>query len=56
MSAHSYREGRRWWNVDTFGGYCRAPFAAGLLERRGAHLRLTERGVLLSNEVFQAFV
>jgi oxygen-independent coproporphyrinogen-3 oxidase len=115
MSAHSYRDGRRWWNVDTFGGYCRAveergpaavvagertlspreraqealftglrrregvdlgafrlahgvdvlsdyasglcaPFAAGLLERRGAHLRLTERGVLLSNEVFQAFV
>jgi len=33
-----------------------APFAAGLLERRGAHLRLTERGVLLSSEVFQAFV
>jgi len=115
MSAHSYRGGRRWWNIDTFGGYCRAveergpaaavagermlspreraqealftglrrregvdlgafrtahgvnvmtdyaeglsaPFAAGLLERHGAHLRLTERGVLLSNEVFQAFV
>ena len=115
MSAHSYREGRRWWNVDTFGGYYRAieergpaaavagervlsprdcaeealftglrrrdgidlvafraahgvdvladyarglsaPFAAGLLERSGSHLRLTERGVLLSNEVFQAFV
>ena len=115
MSAHSYREGRRWWNIDTFGGYCRAieergpaaavtgervlspreraeealftglrrrdgidlvafraahgvdvladyarglsaPFAAGLLERSGSHLRLTERGVLLSNEVFQAFV
>jgi len=115
MSAHSYRDGRRWWNIDTFGGYCRAieergpaaavagermlspreraqealftglrrregvdlgafrtahgvdvmtdyaeglsaPFAAGLLERHGARLRLTERGVLLSNEVFQAFV
>jgi coproporphyrinogen III oxidase-like Fe-S oxidoreductase len=115
MSAHSYRDGRRWWNIDTFGGYCRAiedrgpaaavagervlsprervqealftglrrregvdvvafqaahgvdvladyarglsaPFAAGLLERSGPRLRLTERGVLLSNEVFQAFV
>jgi oxygen-independent coproporphyrinogen-3 oxidase len=115
MSAHSYRDGRRWWNIDTFGGYCRAieergpaaavagervlspreraqealftglrrregvdlvafqaahgvdvladyarglsaPFAAGLLERRGPHLRLTEKGVLLSNEVFQVLV
>lgn len=115
MSAHSYRDGRRWWNVDTFGGYCRAiedrgpaaalagervlsprervqealftglrrregvdlvafqaahgvdvladharglsaPFAAGLLERCGSHLRLTEKGVLLSNEVFQVLV
>jgi oxygen-independent coproporphyrinogen III oxidase len=115
MSAHSYREGRRWWNLDTYGGYCRAvedrgasaavagqrvlspreraqealftglrrregvdleafaavhgvdvmsdyaaglsaPFAGGLVERRGRSLRLTERGILLSNEVFQAFV
>ncbi len=24
MSAHSYRLGRRWWNADSFGGYCRA--------------------------------
>ncbi len=24
MSAHSYRHGRRWWNHDTFGAYCRA--------------------------------
>jgi oxygen-independent coproporphyrinogen-3 oxidase len=115
MSAHSYRDGRRWWNVDTYGGYCRAverhgpaaavagrrvlssreraqealftglrrregvdlvafaaahgvdvmsdyaaglsgPLAVGLVERRGPRLRLTERGVLLSNEVFQAFV
>lgn len=29
---------------------------AGLLERRGASLRLTARGVLLSNEVFQEFL
>jgi len=115
MSAHSYHQGRRWWNVDTFGGYCRAleqggpaaavagerelspreraqealftglrrregvdleefaaahgvdvmsdyaaglsaPFAGGLIERRGRSLRLTERGILLSNEVFRAFV
>lgn len=115
MSAHSYREGRRWWNLDTYGAYCRAveergpsaavagqrvltageraqealftglrrregvdlelfrtvygvdvlaaygrdleaSFAAGLVERCGPGLRLTERGVLLSNEVLQAFV
>jgi oxygen-independent coproporphyrinogen-3 oxidase len=30
--------------------------AAGLLEREGGVLRLTRRGVLLSNEVFQEFV
>ena len=45
--------------VDVLADYARglsAPFAAGLLERSGSHLRLTERGVLLSNEVFQAFV
>ncbi len=113
MSAHSYRLGRRWWNDDSFGGYCRAlettgapivgerklsarehvgealftglrrregidlasfaacydvdplaefetplrdPFAAGLLEIAGDRLRLTARGVLLSNEVFRIFV
>lgn len=115
LSAHSYREGRRWWNHDTFVSYCaavetrgaaaavagerrldararaaeaaftglrrregvdlrafrrrygadlleqygeslRRPMAAGLLERSGERLRLTDRGVLLSNEVFQAFV
>jgi coproporphyrinogen III oxidase-like Fe-S oxidoreductase len=45
--------------VDVLADYARglsAPLAAGLLERSGPHLRLTERGVLLSNEVFQAFV
>ena len=115
MSAHSYHAGRRWWNIDTFGGYCRAieergpaaavaggrvvtpreraqealftglrrregvhldafraahgvdvlseyaaglrdPFAARLIERRGPFLRLTEEGVLLSNEVFRVLV
>ncbi|MGH9673644.1 MAG: radical SAM family heme chaperone HemW, partial [Bryobacteraceae bacterium] len=30
--------------------------AEGLLERNGATLRLTRRGVLLSNEVFQEFI
>jgi len=24
QSAHSYGGGRRWWNADTYGGYCRA--------------------------------
>jgi oxygen-independent coproporphyrinogen-3 oxidase len=115
MSAHSYRDGRRWWNHETFGAYCSAVetgggaaaragardlspreraaealftglrrragvelaafrdrygsdplvdyasglrdcFAAGLLERAGTRLRLTDKGVLLSNEVFRVFV
>jgi oxygen-independent coproporphyrinogen-3 oxidase len=115
MSAHSYRQGRRTWNVDTFGAYCAAiekgggraarageriltgrehraealftglrrregvdrgdfrrrygvdpldehgpaladAFAAGLLVADERALRLTERGVLLSNEVFQALI
>jgi len=30
--------------------------AAGLLETHGANLRLTSRGILLSNEVFQEFL
>ena len=34
----------------------REPLAAGLIESRGGRLRLTEKGVLLSNEVFRAFV
>lgn len=34
----------------------REPLAAGLIESREGRLRLTERGVLLSNEVFRAFV
>lgn len=34
----------------------RDPLAAGLVEARDGHLRLTETGVLLSNEVFRAFV
>jgi oxygen-independent coproporphyrinogen-3 oxidase len=115
LSAHSHFEGRRFWNLDTFGGYCRAveekgptgaragerrpspreragealftglrrregidlaafarrygldplaefardladPFAAGLIAAADGRLRLTERGVMLSNEVFRAFV
>jgi len=115
LSAHSYRRGRRWWNLDTYGAYCRAvetvgpaaaqagarsltdaerraealftglrrdrgidreafrrrygldpldefgarladAFAAGLLETRNGVLRLTDDGVLVSNEVFRALV
>ena len=113
MSAHSFCEGRRWWNLDRFGTYCRAveagetatagervlgdreraqealftglrraegvdlegfrrrhgldpreewarelteAEAAGLVAVAGARLRLTDRGVLLSNEVFRIFV
>jgi oxygen-independent coproporphyrinogen III oxidase len=115
LSAHSYRDGRRWWNVGTYGGYCAAveargaagavagerrldarermseaaftglrrregidlaafgrrhgadllreygpvlrdSFAAGLLETSDGRLRLTDRGLLVSNEVFEVFV
>jgi oxygen-independent coproporphyrinogen-3 oxidase len=115
LSAHSYRRGRRWWNLDTYGGYCRAiekdgpaaaragersltlaerraealftglrrargidrgayrarygvdpveafgpaladAFEARLLEAVDGRLRLTEGGVLVSNEVFRALV
>jgi oxygen-independent coproporphyrinogen-3 oxidase len=113
MAAHSYEEGRRYWNQETFGAYCRAmeaegaavagervlapreragealftglrrragidlpdfrrryqldplteyaealrdPLQAGLLEAVEGRLRLTRRGVLVSNEVFRAFV
>ena len=113
LSAHSYLEGRRTWNADSFGAYCRAiegrgsaqvgerllsatervqealftglrrrdgvslavfrtrygvdplsefgsrlrdAFDARLLEVAHDRLRLTEDGVLLSNEVFRAFV
>jgi oxygen-independent coproporphyrinogen-3 oxidase len=30
--------------------------AAGMLERANGHLRLTPRGVMVSNEVFQEFI
>ncbi len=115
MSAHGYGDGVRYWNHESFGGYCSAVekggaagaragerrlspeervgealftglrraagvdlarfqerygidpldtyrerlhdvFAAGLLAVRDGALRLTEPGVLLSNEVFRAFV
>jgi oxygen-independent coproporphyrinogen-3 oxidase len=113
MSAHSYCDGRRWWNLDQYATYCRAleqdrsPVAAerrlspreraqealftglrrsegvdlealratrgvdvratwaaalseveraGLVETVAGRLRLTDRGMLLSNEVFRIFV
>lgn len=40
LSAHSYRDGRRWWNVDTFGAYTRAVETAG-----GAAARAGERSL-----------
>jgi oxygen-independent coproporphyrinogen-3 oxidase len=39
-----------------FGAKLTDAFAAGLLEVTQGRLRLSERGVLLSNEVFQSFV
>lgn len=42
--------------LDEFGESLRRTFEAGLLEQSDGRLRLTERGVLLSNEVFQSFV
>jgi oxygen-independent coproporphyrinogen-3 oxidase len=113
LSSHSYRGGRRWWNLDRYATYCQAveegrepvagerrlttveraqealftglrrvegvdlgsfrrthgidagdtwaaPLAeieeAGLAEITDGHLKLTDRGMLLSNEVFQIFV
>jgi len=115
LSAHSYLGGLRFWNLDSYGAYCRGieqhgprgaragerrlvgrealgealftglrrregvslsvlrarygvdpleafgealepRLAAGLLEAREDRLCLSERGVLLSNEVFEAFV
>jgi oxygen-independent coproporphyrinogen-3 oxidase len=115
MSAHSYRDGRRFWNHDRLATYCRAveegggasavagerrlgareraaealftglrrrtgvdlgrfrllygldpleewaagleeASAAGLVAVESGRLRLTEPGMLLSNEVFRAFV
>ena len=115
LSAHSYRAGRRTWNLDTYGAYCRAveeggpaaaragereptpreraaealftglrrregvdlaafrvrhgldpldewkaelrdSFAAGLLAEASGRVCLTDRGVLVSNEVFSLLV
>jgi len=115
LSAHSYWGGRRWWNLDTYQGYCGAletgvpgaavagervltreerigeallvglrrragvsltsfieryhvdplreyetslkdAFDCGLIAVEDERLRLTPRGVLLSNEVLRAFV
>ena len=42
--------------LDEYGPALRDSFEAGLLEAEAGRLRLTDRGLLLSNEVFQAFV
>ena len=41
---------------DRYGGSIRRLLDVGLLERSGDRVRLTSRGVLVSNEVFQEFV
>jgi coproporphyrinogen III oxidase-like Fe-S oxidoreductase len=38
--------------MDVFGEPLGEPIDVGLLEIAGSHLRLTDRGRLLSNEVF----
>jgi coproporphyrinogen III oxidase-like Fe-S oxidoreductase len=42
--------------MEEHGASLRDAFDAGLLEVAGSALRLTDKGFLLSNEVFQAFV
>ncbi len=42
--------------LDTYRERLHDVLAAGLLQVHGGALRLTERGALLSNEVFRAFV
>jgi oxygen-independent coproporphyrinogen-3 oxidase len=44
MSAHSYRAGRRWWNIDTYGGYCRA------VEERGPAAAVAGQRILSPRE------
>jgi oxygen-independent coproporphyrinogen III oxidase len=41
---------------ERFSGPIARSIAAGLLEKKGEAVRLTNRGVLLSNEVFQEFI
>lgn len=41
---------------EEFGAHLRDSFAAGLLEDVDGRLRLTDRGVLLSNEVFRSLI
>lgn len=52
--AFEARTGRGLWAV--YGEQIRQLIRDGLLEQRGSHLRLTPRGRLLGNRVFEAFV
>src|SRR5262249_57759935 len=42
LSAHSYREGRRWWNLDTYGAYCRAVETGGARAARAGQRSLDD--------------
>jgi oxygen-independent coproporphyrinogen-3 oxidase len=42
LSAHSYRDGRRWWNLDTFGAYTRAVETAGPAAARAGERSLQD--------------
>jgi oxygen-independent coproporphyrinogen-3 oxidase len=42
LSAHSYRRGRRWWNLETYGAYCRALETGGPAAARSGERSLTD--------------
>jgi coproporphyrinogen III oxidase-like Fe-S oxidoreductase len=39
-----------------FGGVFERGLAGGVMERTGDRLRLTARGIMVSNEIFQEFI
>jgi len=55
-SAWSQRPGRIWGSRPTFGESLERQVDAGLVTLREGRMALTDRGILLSNEVFEVFV